>query len=126
MERIFIDIVRFFQATHDILYVFTFVVASFLLVSGMDDLAVDLYYWFQYLFRRKVLNRHQLLPREGLETTPEKPIAIFVPTWQEQDVIEQMLTRASETIDYRNYDIFVGVYPNDPATMAKAADVARN
>jgi len=124
MERIFVDIVHFFQATYDILYVFTFVVASFLLLSGIDDLAVDLFYWYNYFFRRKVLNRHQLLSRELLGASPGKPIAVFVPTWQEQDVIEQMLQRACETLDYENYDIFVGVYPNDPATRAKVEAVA--
>jgi adsorption protein B len=125
MESLFRDIVHFFQASYDALYVFTFIVATFLLVSGLDDVGADLYYWFYYTFRRKRLNRFQLLPTSTLHGTPEKPIAIFIPTWHEFDVIEQMLTRACTTIDYKSYDIFVGVYPNDPATTVRVESVAR-
>jgi len=35
-----------------------------------------------------------------------------------------MLTRACESIDYSRYDIFVGVYPNDPRTLEKARRAA--
>jgi adsorption protein B len=36
-----------------------------------------------------------------------------------------MLTRACETIEYKNYEIFVGVYPNDPQTTGEVNRVAR-
>jgi adsorption protein B len=36
-----------------------------------------------------------------------------------------MLTNACETIQYKNYDIFVGVYPNDPETIAKVESVSK-
>jgi len=125
MDTLYFDIVRLFQASRDVLYVFTFVVAFFLLLSGLDDLAVDLYYWFSYVFRRKVLLKNQRLPVASLEDRAEKPIAIFIPAWHEEGIIEQMLSRACQSIQYRNYDIFVGVYPNDPATTARVAAVAR-
>ena len=124
MDRFFVDIVRFFQTSYDTLYVFTFVVASFLLFSGFDDIFVDFYYWFFYIFQRKRLHKYQLLPEEMLRNTPEKSIALFIPTWHEYDVIEQMLMRACKTIQYTNYDVFVGVYPNDLETTAKVQAVA--
>jgi adsorption protein B len=125
MDTIYFDIICLFQASRDVLYVFTFVVASFLLLSGLDDLALDLYYWFVYFFRRKALLNNQRLPVAALEERPEKPIAIFIPAWHEEAVIEQMLSRTCQSIQYRNYDIFVGVYPNDPATSTRVASVAR-
>jgi adsorption protein B len=125
VEQVLVDIVSFFRWTHDIFYVFAFVVASFLLLSGTDDLALDLFYWFNYVFRRKVMNRYQHLPIDALHSTKEKPIAIFVPTWQEADVIDEMLTRACSTIEYSSYDIFVGVYPNDPETLGRVEAAAK-
>jgi adsorption protein B len=125
MHSIYFDIVRFFQVSHDLLYVFTFVVAAFLLLSGLDDLIVDLYYWFLYLFRRTQLLQFQRLDLSGLTERPEKAIAIFIPAWHEESVIELMLLRACQQIRYKNYDIFVGVYPNDPGTMERVRAVAR-
>ncbi len=125
MEAIFYDIVFFFQASYDTLYVFTFIVAVFLLFSGLDDLAVDFYYWFLYFVRQTHMEKYQRLPLEQLHSATQKPVALYVPAWHEEDVIEQMLIRACETIDYEKYDIFVGVYPNDPATTAKVEGVSK-
>lgn len=125
MESLFRDIILFFQATHEIFYVFTFLVASFLLFSGLDDILVDFLYWYLRIFRRKKFYEYQNLPRELLTVTPEKRIAIYIPAWHEQDVIEQMLLRACQTIEYEHYDIFVGVYPNDAETRGKVEAVAR-
>ena len=125
MDNLYVDIIRFFQSSHDVLYVFTFVVALFLLLSGLDDLVVDLYYWFLYLFRRKELLRYQRLDPSELRGCSEKAIAIFIPTWSEEAIIEPMLRKVCHSMKYKNYDIFVGVYPNDPGTSARVASVAR-
>lgn len=115
-------IVDFFRASAGPLYVFAFVVAVFLLISGRDDLIVNLYYWFYYLFFPRKLNRFHGEPPEKLNDVEEKPIAIFVPAWQEHDVIDKMLINACKTIQYTKYDLFVGVYPNDAATLKKVED----
>ena len=49
---------------------------------------------------------------------PEKPLAIMVPAWNEVGVVGEMARLAASTIDYENYQIFVGTYPNDPQTQA--------
>ena len=108
-----------FQASSEIVYVFALVVSVFLLIGGTDDLLVDLYYWLLYLFSPRKLNRYRLEPREKLHSVKEKPLAIFVPTWHEYDVIEKMLTHTCQILQYKKYDIFVGVYPNDPRTFDK-------
>ncbi len=125
MEQVYTNIILFFRASYPFLYGFAFLIASFLLLSGLDDLAVDLYYWYQRFFRRARMRQFQDLPEVTIHQAPQKPIAIFVPTWHEQGVIGKMLIRACETIDYKNYEIFVGVYPNDPQTLSEVTRVAR-
>ena len=125
MEQVYINIILFFKASYGILYGFAFLVASFLLLSGLDDLAVDFYYWYHRLFRRARIKQFQNLPESALHAAPQKPIAIFVPAWHEEGVIGRMLARACETIDYKNYEIFVGFYPNDPRTANEVIRVAR-
>jgi adsorption protein B len=118
-------LIHIFQESYSTLYIATFVVATFLLVSGLDDTFIDMYYWFHHFFSRKKFNKYQDEPPEKLHSIPEKPIAIFIPAWHEYDVIDRMLTNAIRTIQYRNYDIFVGVYPNDPDTIIKVEEVSR-
>lgn len=92
--------------------------AIFILISGVDDLIVDLL-WLRCWLRR-VLFRHPPLatpPAAGFDALPEKRIAIFVPLWREHDVIVEMLAHNIAQICYREYDFFVGVYPNDRATV---------
>jgi adsorption protein B len=125
MEQVYINIIRFFQASYGALYVFAFFIASLLLLGGLDDLAVDLYYWYHRWFRRRKMKKFEDLPQENLHTTPQKPIAILVPTWHEQGVIGKMLTRACTTIDYKNYEIFVGIYPNDTLTAEEVIRTAK-
>jgi bacteriophage N4 adsorption protein B len=93
------------------------VAVSFLL-SGIDDLFVDLYYWLRAAWRTLFL-RHKIQPvlESDLSSIPEKWTAIWVPAWHEHDVIDRMLENTIESLNYQNYDIFVGTYPNDEATQ---------
>lgn len=118
-------VIESFRAYYQELYIATFAVAAALFISGLDDLFVDLYYWFHHLFAKKKFNKYTYASAEKLHDIAEKPIAIFTPAWHEYDVIEQMLTNACQTIQYKNYDIFVGVYPNDPETIAKVEAVSK-
>ena len=87
------------------------------LISGLDDLFVDLVYYVRVGYRA-LFRRHLVRPitRDQLNACPEKPIAIMVPAWNESDVIDKMLLNTVATLDYKNYHIFVGTYPNDAAT----------
>jgi bacteriophage N4 adsorption protein B len=124
METLLRDIVRIVTASYPLAAALTWFVAVVLLVSGTDDLLMDLAYWYQRIFRNRRFTQHGRIPLEDLHGSPEKLIAMFVPTWREENVLEQMLTRACESIDYGRYDIFVGVYPNDPRTLEKARRAA--
>lgn len=119
-----ITITDFFRSTYDIARGIVAFVAVLLLMSGIDDLFLDLYYWFFRIVHPKKINRYRLEDPALLVATEEKPIAMFIPAWHEYDVIDKMLLNTCRTIEYANYDIFVGVYPNDPRTVAKVEEVA--
>lgn len=94
------------------------VVGIIIAISSLDDLFIDLVYWCRHLWRSLfIYRRHAPLSHLDLHTCREKPLAIMVPAWHEIGVIGNMAQLASETIDYENYAIFVGTYPNDPDTQ---------
>ncbi|MDA8442290.1 MAG: glycosyltransferase [Peptococcaceae bacterium] len=95
-----------------------FLVACFLLFAllfSLDDLILDLYFYFRF----RSTNRSRI-KIEDLDTVQPKLVAIFVAAWQEQDVIADMLHNTLTTLNYPKpfFHIFVGVYPNDTATQA--------
>ncbi len=92
--------------------------AVLIFISGIDDAILDAMYWLLTLFRLK-----RPPTTEAVSKKPEKSIAILIPAWQESDVIARMLSNLLGTQDYTNFHIFVGAYPNDPATQAAVADV---
>ena len=93
-------------------------VAVWIVISGLDDLFVDLVYYIRTGYRA-IFRRHLIRPmtRKQLNACPEKPIAIMIPAWNESDVIDKMLLNTVTTLDYKNYHVFVGTYPNDEATL---------
>jgi adsorption protein B len=107
-----------------ILRAFLIVAAVGFLISGLDDLFVDLYYYVRRLYRRWFVERkYPKLTEDDLRQQPEKLIAIMIPAWDEHAVIRQMLEHTLRWLDYRNYEVFVGTYPNDEATMMAVAAV---
>jgi len=95
----------------------TAVVGAVFLVSGLDDLFIDICYLARALYKRIfVAPRYPALSERELRARPEQPIAVMIPAWQESSVIRQMLLNTRGRLDYTNYTIFVGTYPNDPAT----------
>ncbi|WP_407333343.1 glycosyl transferase family protein [Enterovibrio sp. 27052020O] len=102
----------------------TLVLMVALFIFGFDDLMLDTYYWVRRLFRRITIYRKQgFADPEKLFEKKEKPLAIMVPAWQEVGVIGKMAELAAKTLDYENYQIFVGTYPNDPQTQADVDEV---
>jgi adsorption protein B len=100
------------------------VVAIFITFSGLDDLLIDLVYWIRWVWRRfTVYKRHPRAGQDLLFSVPEKPLAIMIPAWHETGVIGSMADAAARTLDYENYHIFVGTYPNDPDTQRDVDEV---
>lgn len=92
---------------------------------GIDDLFFDVAFWIHKCYRTLKTRRFKGLTLERLRAKEQQRIAIFVPCWHEDEIIDKMLELASRTVQYRNYEIFVGVYPNDPATVEKAQAAAK-
>ncbi len=100
------------------------VVAVAMLISGVDDLFIDIIYWLRTSWRRlTVYRRHDRLEYQALYEREEQPLAIMVPAWHETGVIGQMAELAATRFDYENYQIFVGTYPNDPDTQKDVDEV---
>ncbi|NJR79699.1 glycosyl transferase family protein [Sphingomonas corticis] len=86
------------------------------LVGGLDDLAIDL----AWARMRRPPARFEDLP-----PAPPCRLAVFVPAWDEGAVIAAMLRATLSRYRHDDYRLFVGCYPNDPATIAAVATVAQ-
>ncbi len=101
-------------------------VAWILLVLGIDDLFIDITYWSRRAKRRLgVYRRMSRADETRLYEKDEQPLAVMVPAWQETGVIGEMAALLATTMDYENYQIFVGTYPNDPQTQAEVDAVCQ-
>ena len=87
-----------------------------LVVGGVDDLLLNLF-WLRLWFRPKE-------PVPNIYAEPEKLLAIFVPLWQEHEVVRQMVTHNVTSLRYSRYHLFVGGYPNDTATLDAIREMA--
>lgn len=83
--------------------------AAGIALSSLDDLAVD------FVWLTRVAGRRQ----PPLPPAPAEPgrFAILIPAWDESAVIGPMLARLTSTLEHPAYHLFVGHYPNDPATL---------
>ncbi|MDL2324297.1 phage adsorption protein NrfB [Ruminococcaceae bacterium OttesenSCG-928-A16] len=105
----------------EFVYVFGLVVVTLYLLLGLDDILIDLTHVVStnYILGEKV-------PLDNLTNTPIKLLGIMMPAWNEEAVIEQVITNMVKSYHYPHsmYHIFLGVYPNDDATLAKAKELS--
>jgi bacteriophage N4 adsorption protein B len=95
-----------------------FLALSYLWLS-LDDFLLDCFFYARGIWRKiRGLDRNPLTVEE-LAKKSEARIAVFIPCWHEAEVVEHMLSLALQKITYKRYEIFVGVYPNDPQTQAR-------
>ena len=88
-----------------------FAACGFLLL-GVGDLLVDFLWLGLRLTRRRA--EGPALPAASRTGR----LAIFVPAWDEATVIGPMLSHARAMFGEADYRLYVGCYPNDPATIA--------
>lgn len=94
-------------------------------IGGLDDLAIDLIWLARTLWRRlAVYTRHPRADARLLGAGASGTVAVFVPAWREAAVIGPMLQLALERWRDADVRIYVGCYPNDPATWDAARAVA--
>jgi len=99
-------------------------IAICIFISSIDDALIDITYWTRQVWRSlMIFRRHAHLDVKALYLPAEKPLAILIPAWKETGVIGKMAELAASTLDYENYHIFVGTYPNDPETQKDVDEV---
>ena len=99
--------------------------AVWIFLNGLDDLLFDCVFLLRRLRARRQAGS-AAPPRPGpTKTLPQRKIAVIIPCWREAALIERMLDHNLAAIEYENYDVWLGVYPNDPATLDKVAACER-
>lgn len=95
------------------------------LITGIDDTI-----WFFFAIISGAINKKEKakdnLDFDLLRNTPPKMLAVSIAAWHEANVIEGVITNFLNTTDYPKsmYHLFVGVYPNDPDTIAAVESVS--
>lgn len=92
----------------------------FFLIGALDDLLIDFsWLWLKLTGRARtpVLNRIALQHGEL-----DGPAAIFIPTWQESEVIGDTIAHILTSWPQQQLRLYVGCYHNDPATIQAAMD----
>lgn len=94
----------------------------FFLLGALDDFAVDVaWLWLKATGRAPTPQ----IRRFDLQTRPlHGRAAIFVPAWQEADVIAETIKHMLGAWPQDNLRLYVGVYRNDPATLEAAMKAA--
>lgn len=100
------------------------IVAAGFVLSSLDTLAIDLSFGARAAWRRLVVHSRWPRARADRLSGPGAPMAIVVPAWDESAVIGPMLATLLATARYDAYRVFVGVYPNDPATIDAVRAIA--
>jgi len=97
--------------------------AAFFLLGALDELLVDLcWFWLRITGRAKTgrVERWQWHARPL-----GRRAALFIPAWQEAAVIGPMIGHTLRAWPQKDLRIYVGCYPNDPATVEAAAIAAK-
>ncbi|WP_040370936.1 glycosyl transferase family protein [Blastomonas sp. AAP53] len=97
-------------------------------IGALDDLALDLVWIVQWLRARGRGHARRLTvaaacPSQAAQGPPRH--AVFVPAWDEADVIGDMVAHCLGRWQGDDYRLYVGGYANDPATKSAALRGAR-
>lgn len=109
------------ETLSQIFIVLAYIAAIGFFIFGLDDLVFDVQF-IRHLTRTR--NQKHTTVAE-LRAKPEQYIAIFVPAWSEGGIVNRMADYAVKVLEYERYDIFIGVYPNDPETIACVDAIAK-
>lgn len=107
------------EVVENIFVALAYIAAIGFLINGLDDLFFDCQFLVYLLRNRK--KPHVTL--QQLRGAPEQWIGLLVPAWQEGGVVNKMADYASRVVLYEKYDIFIGVYPNDPDTNKSVDEI---
>ncbi len=96
------------------------------LIFGLDDFVFYIFAFVSTILHRK-RSKDDYLDFNTLRNTPPKMLAVTIAAWHEANVIGDVITNFLNTTDYPKsmYHLFVGVYPNDPETIAAVEETSK-
>ena len=86
--------------------------ALWVCLNGLDDVFLDLQFawrWLRGRIRARVWERRS--------ESKHRRLALLVPCWAEQEILERMLQLNAAAIRGPGRDVWVGLYPNDRASI---------
>ena len=96
------------------------------MLGAIDDLVIDVIWAGRHFWKRLfIYSRHEAMTALSLPRSSDHGhLAVFVPAWDEAAVIGPMLRYCLKCLPQEDVRIFVGCYPNDPASIGAVAEVA--
>lgn len=94
------------------------------IIFNIDDVIWEIVHLIK---KRRVDSEADRVSMESLEAIPSKLLAVIVAAWNEDSVLEPMIENMLASAHYPEsmYYVFLGVYPNDDATVAVAKRLER-
>jgi len=90
----------------------------FFLMGGIDEFVVDvMWLWLRLTGRAPTA---EIDRKRTLGTRLTGPVAVLIPTWQEDEVIATTIAHARTVWPHSALRIYCGCYRNDPRTLAAA------
>ena len=94
----------------------------FFLIGALDDFAIDVS-WLWLKVKGKIKTR-RIRRKDFQQLELKGPAAIFIPTWQEEDVIADTIAHLLGAWPQDELRLYVGIYRNDPKTLEAAMGAA--
>lgn len=91
------------------------------LIFQIDDLMLDLFSLVQKI-KPTLLNKQEL---QKIRLAPQRKLAVLIPSWREAETLAQMVRGNFSRLEYQNFSLFLGVYPNDQATWKAARELEK-
>ncbi len=94
------------------------------IVLNIDDLIWDIF----NIVRKIRYGEAGRLPMEQLDAAPPKLLAVIIAAWHEDNVLESVIENMISSLQYPRsmYHVFIGVYPNDDATIDVVRKLCEN
>ncbi len=104
------------------IYIIGLVFVLLVLLISVDDLIWDIYYTFSKLFGKIKL---PTIDAEEVDDKIPRKMAVMVAAYNEENVLGEVIRNLILSNQYPTsmYDIFLGVYPNDPGTQRVADEL---
>ncbi len=105
----------------EFLYLIGLMLVLFFIIFGIDD-----FFWDLLILFKRVTNKTPKIEIAEIDQLPPKLIAVVIAAWHEDNVLNDVVENIIISQHYPKsmYHIFLGVYPNDAATVYIAKQLA--